>query len=815
MKRSGQVFAIIGFLLVIMLVLPLYAETLQGSADVKPWSGYWWPTYKGELVNGYRGHPAPIEKYDLYQRGYYPADATRDAKNAGSDPEDPRSWYDPEVPSWVGICDGWANASILENQNFRPSAAHNVFLEVGDKKGLLAAIHAEDVKLSEYCQNPEPFHRYLLQYIGEQGLAVAADLDVSEEFWSYPIYSYKMEIVHGVNEDQVICRILHANDLGISPDYEGTVEVEKTYYYKLDKDADGNYIKYRGNWQGSSVTDHPAAIWVPVARRPERLFMDYDVVKELALSAGDEYTGAELNPGHHLLIVEPGVNRSFSITSEIGVNLTLKVALDRQSAPGTRVHAVLKRGSEIIADQELDSNLVEFKVASKTGSENYSFTLVPDNDNQTGCSIQLYVDYESSFQHWFYGFPQSRYWLGSAGMLTQDGEIAIQVIGDQGLPFGNGMNASVVANERLLTVLSTAVTDDYFSGNQPLAVKISSSKPLNGLVFVGDNSRFWGSTQSFTNQSRKLVIPWLTSTTNWSARSELYLAQLDADDNQLEINYYKDDGTPYREEEITLSGNRMTKYEKGEYPGKVSINGWALVTAQRNGLDGAVLRSIGKTLKDQLPLLSLNQTWLLPHMAIGDGWQTRISLYNPNEEALVVAMACHCEIPGVEEYSLVIPPFAHVETDLTGDLWGISEAEANGAWVTLAGETEFAGFISYKFGSDAVASLPLLAMQTSASRKLPHLAHDVEWWTGVVLLNRVEEVQLVKLTAFAEGGDILEAIELELGPLQKYSDGVGALFSPETMAKISTLQLDQAGNVSAIAVFGTLIGGNRISAYCW
>ncbi len=806
MIRRCNILGMVVLLLILMLALPLYGETLQGEADVKPWSGYWWPLRKGELVKGYRGHPSPIEKYDLFWQGNYPGAATQKAQIA---------WYDPEVPSWYGICNGWANASILESQNFRPSAAHNVFLEVGDKKGLLAAIHAEDETLYEFCQHPEPFHRYLLQYIGEQGLAIAADLDSSEEFWSYPIYSYEMKIVKGENADQVQCRIMHADDQGFLPDFEGTVEVEKTYFYSLDKDSEGNYIKGGGSWQGTSVTNHPAIVWVPVARRPERLFIDYDIVKEMASSSGDEYVATKLNPGHHLLIVEPGANRSFPITPAIGVDLTLKVALDRQSATGSQARAVLKRGNEIIADQELDRNLVEFEVASKTGNDNYSFSLIADNDNQTGCSIQLYVDYVSPYEHWFYGFPQSSYWLGSAGLLSQSGEVAIQVVGDQGLPCASGRRESVVANERLLTVLPTTVTDDYFSGNEPLAVKISSTEPLSGLVFAGDNSRFWGSTQSSANQSRKIVIPWLTSATNWSVSSELYLAQLGSDDNQLEISYYKDDGTFYREEEITLPGKQVIEYEKGEYPGNVSINGWALVNAQHNGLDGAVLHSVGKTLKDQLPLLALAQTWLVPHIAVGDGWQTRISLYNPSDKAVVVTMACHCDTPGIDNYRQTILPFTHTEINLSGSFWGISEAEINGAWLTLSAENEFAGFISYEFGSDAIASLPLLPMQTAATRNLPHLAHDIEWWTGVVLLNRIEEVQPVKLTAYAEGGEILESVDLELSPLQKYSDAVGALFTSETMAKISSLQLDQAGNVSAIAVFGTLIGGNRISAFCW
>lgn len=806
MIRRCKISSMVVLLLTLMLALPLYAETLRGSADVKPWSGYWWPLRKGELVKGYRGHPSPIEKYDLFLQGNYPGAATQKAQIA---------WYDPEVPSWYGICNGWANASILEHLNFRPSAAHNIFLEVGDKKGLLAAIHAEDETLYEFCQHPEPFHRYLLQYIGEQGMAIAADLDNSEEFWSYPVYSYEINIVKGEKADQVQCRIMHADDQGFLPDFEGTVEVEKTYYYSLDKDSEGNYIKGGGSWQGTSVADHPQIVWVPIARRPERLFVDYDIVKEMASSSGDNYKGSELIPGHHLLIIEPGVNRSFSITPAIGVDLTLKVALDRQSATGNRAHAVLQRGAEIISDQELDHNLIEFEIASNSGNDNYSFSLIADSDNQTGCSIQFYVDYASPYEHWFYGFPQSNYWLGSAALLAQSGEVTLQVVGDQGLPCASGSREAAAANERLLTVLPTSVTDDYFSKNRPLAVKISGTEPLSGLVFAGDNSRFWGSTQSSVNQSKKIVIPWLTSSTNWIARGELYLAQLESDENQLEISYYKDDGTFYRKAVVTLSGNHVQEYERGEYPGKVSINGWALVDAQRSGLDGAVRRSVGKTLKDQLPLLGLAKTWLVPHIAAGDGWQTRVSLYNPTAQDMEVTLSCHSGMPGLADYRRVISPFAHAEINLTGDLWGISEAELNGAWLTLAAENKFAGFISYEFGSDAVASLPLLATQTSATRNLPHLAHDVEWWTGVVLLNRSEALQPVKLTAHSEEGEVLESVDLELSPFQKYSDVVGALFTPATMAKISSLELGQAGNVSAIAVFGTLTGGNRISAFCW
>ncbi len=800
---------------VFILTLPLYAETFSGQAEFKPWSGYWWPLKQGELVHGYNGHPSPIEKYDLYVHGYYPAAATQMAKAA---------WYDPDVPYWYGICNGWANAAILEHQEFKPSADRNLFLNVGDKKGLLAAIHAEDETLHESCYSPEPFHRYLLKYIGEQGQAIAADLDISEEFWSYPIFSYDMEISRGTNADLVRCRIKFANDqdfppdYSFPPDYEGTVEVEKTYSYKLDKDTAGNYIKGGGSWQGASITDHPDIVWVPIARRPERLFIDYDTVKEMALSRGDNYQDeGRLKPGHHLLLVEPNQPRVMYLSLKKGNRVNLQVALDRQYVRGNLSRIILERDGDILVDRELDRNLFKIDLVGSESPGLYRLTLKPEKDNQTGCAVHLYVDYSATYQHWFYGYPVSSYWLGNAASIENPGEITVEVVGDKGLPFGEGKLASATAAEQLLTVVPTAAETDYYSGNRPLAVKVSSLEPLCGLTFAGDDSAFFGSTASSAGQAQQLVIPWLTSRYNMRVRSELYLAQLDGQDNQVSINYYKDDGTFYRQQDLTLTGEEVVYYEKGRYPYNININGWALANAERPGLDGAVIRSAGNYLKDQLPLLSLAQEWLLPHPAVGSGWQTTLSLYNPTGKDMSVSIRCHGdEIPEPLEYLVSLAPFAHETLDINGSLWGISEEDVNNSWLSLQAEGEFAGFMSYQFGSDSSASIPLQSMHSEASRNLPQIASNSYWWTGMVFVNRAVTDQVIELTAYDIDGNKLEKVELKLTPQQKYCDNVTALFSPETIAQgVGSLHLEQAGQVSAMAIFGTMYGATRISAFYW
>ena len=224
----------------------------------------------------------------------------------------------------------------------------------------------------------------------------------------------------------------------------------------------------------------------------------------------------------------------------------------------------------------------------------------------------------------------------------------------------------------------------------------------------------------------------------------------------------------------------------------------------------------GNYLKDQLPLLGLDHEWIVAHPAVGSGWRTKISLYNPHYEPQVVTLRCHSDVVGSADYLVNIQPFAHQEIDIAGSLWGISEAAVNEAWLSLHAEVDFAGFMSYEYGADSSASLPFLPIHNPVSRNLPQIASDSYWWTGLVFINCAETDQEIKLTAYAANGDKLEEVKLNLGPEQKLCDAVGAFFSPETIAqRVSSLSLEQAENVSAVAIFGTMFGANRISAVYW
>ena len=74
-----------------------YAGVDEGVAKHLPWSGYWWPTEKGEILPSLQAYDA------LTGSQSYQWERT-------NRPPGPRS------PKWEGYCHAWACAAILEKE---------------------------------------------------------------------------------------------------------------------------------------------------------------------------------------------------------------------------------------------------------------------------------------------------------------------------------------------------------------------------------------------------------------------------------------------------------------------------------------------------------------------------------------------------------------------------------------------------------------------------------------------------------------------------------------------------------------------------
>ena len=290
------------FLFLLMIAFcPLnasYAETYE--AEYVSWSGYWWPFSDGGLSTGkdYRGHPAPLEKYELlvnnstsglsigwYENNYYQLDAV----------------------SWGGLCPSWARAAAWENYEILPSSVDNIVFRVGDKKGLLTLCHDGDIYITGDGSKPEEFHLWLLQYIKDEKRAFTADLSTGEEIWFYPIYRYDMQTTGGTTRQSVYVTVYYAAD-DVDPDYIGTKEMVRQYTYTLDLNTAGDIID--GEWTGSSIDHHPEIMKFPISAKAKCPYLDCDEIREIAKSRDDyleldDNAPVSLDPGtYHLVLLD-------------------------------------------------------------------------------------------------------------------------------------------------------------------------------------------------------------------------------------------------------------------------------------------------------------------------------------------------------------------------------------------------------------------------------------------------------------------------------------------------------------------------------
>ena len=819
-RKNRCLLAILSLIIVAVSLLCLaprlvLAQELKAEADFKPWSGWWWPKSHGELVLGYNGKPAPAEKYDLYVTGRRPGPAY----NKGL-----QEWYDPNAEGWEGMCNGWVNAAILESGPILGASANGVFLNVGDKKGLLTACHFKDeINYKDCSNNPEYFHRYLLKYIGEQGECIGSDLDSSGSFWSYPIYSYDMTISSGLESDYVVCKIEYPTDF-VDPDYQGSLMRTETYRYRLYKDAEGSITG--GDWLAESVENHPQWVWVPVGINQDELFIDYETVREMAQTIDDELEGQELVPGHHLLMVYPGEDDSFKITPRMGENITCHIALDPQSVKGNTARYRLERNQETVAAVELGNELQPLSLISETGTDAFQLTFLPGENNSAGVCIHLYVEIEAQYQSWFYGFPPENFWLGcaAAGLNeTAGARFWLEIAGDQGLPVGSGQVSGADLNPggHWLSVLENNLTEDYFSGNgKPIGFKLLSSTPFQGMLLAGDGRTLWGPPQSYEVSGSKLVIPWLTSAWDMHKSANFHLANANINPVKATISYFKQDGTPLPPADVELAPKTTVAYNRGNYPGQRGVDGWGLVegsgTAQFSG--GVDLREGFKRM-DQLPLLKSGRNLIAAHLVTSFGWQTLLGVCNPNPESLNLLLTPFVDGDQLGmPYPLEIDPFAKHEMVIEGSLFGLSQEEMDKAWIRIDGDRDSAAYLRYLYQNDAGASIPLAAeVEAGKLHKLAQIAISDGWWTGIVLLNHQAAAVSVEITALNAEGEELQRLPVELGPYAKFSTSVAAAFSSVKPEDLAQLRLDGAGSaaIKAQAFYGGINGVTFLAVHNW
>ena len=294
--------------LLLGVTAPVYAQSVeQATANITPWSGWWWPAKTGDLVLGYRGEPGALVKHDQV-----------DGKQASQWEQHTYYHFDPQGAPWWGHCHAWAAASVLEPEPLHDVPHGGMVFHVGDIKGLLSEAHYSDHATfagQRFNGNPgydfQDMYTLLVWYVLRHSInlnktPIIFDLNPGPEVWSYPVYkyqlsfqpidaaSYQSEAAAAIPQEkrqnagyQALGNASYQGQLSLTvatfevyPDSVGTAAEQHNYSFVFQ--ASGNQlIMGSDHWTGASLQDHPDFAWYPTQRAQENPQLDYNLVSQL------------------------------------------------------------------------------------------------------------------------------------------------------------------------------------------------------------------------------------------------------------------------------------------------------------------------------------------------------------------------------------------------------------------------------------------------------------------------------------------------------------------------------------------------------
>jgi four helix bundle protein len=793
------------FLIILLLsLLPFsssLAETLIDSAeaDFIPWSGYWWPTNRGGLAtgSGYRGHPAPIEKYELLVKGSYPRDATLwELENN----------YDPNAPHWYGLCHAWSSAAVTENIDFKPSSYENIIFYVGDKKGLITACHGSDIKEIASASEPQVFHQWLLYYIKDNGLAFVGELEPSEEFWSYPIYRYSMEITENGSRMSVSCRIWYADDF-VDPDFQGTKALSKVYTYDLYLNEEGEITS--GEWTGQSSYDHPGLIWRPISPVPTNPYLDYEIIKQIAESRDDDFEGNEpstLSPGSHNLVlmdedkyrIECNEGDTVFLSLEKVDNLSEGITFKIEDQDGEIVH------SSTVLDRE------EFSFFAETPP--YMVT-ISRGDYGEGGVYNLKLDLKTEFEFVIPKIQKGGAWLGMA--ITNGGDLEcknVYIVGYQ--EDGEVISTlkgpfSLSAGEKKTMLLSDLPVRKHEESDL-CSIKFLAGSPLQVLSLNGNYDQNL-SCFSGMRKGSFLIIPEVTGWTNYQETIWWGISNQGENNAEINLKLYSREGLFLEEESETIPPYFSLSYTSSGSPFHSSADdGWVMIEGnERDNLAGYVLWFKDRFEKGE-SLFALNRRgnrFFIPHLAYNELWKTALTLINLSDQENAISLTLFSEEER-KEATITLNPFEKREIDVKELFSSVDPGILKLSSLCLESQKDMTGLFSYETSS-TLAYLPLLSEEDVHQEVIvPHVASNDYWWTGVGIFNPNDDPVILSISPYDRQGKVMvdQVKVIILNGQEKEVFCAGDLFDPSWIGDISFLKIS---SVYGSGIAGLYLYGDR------
>ena len=794
-----------GFMLIFFFCLPFAAGAEEHEAGFTPWSGYWWPFNNGGLSTGvgYRGHPAPLEKYELLEKGAYPGALTEWYNER---------YYDPEAPSWYGLCGEWAMAACIEKYEILPSVEDGIVFRVGDKKGLLTMAHDNNYIERADGSRPEIFHYWLLNFIKDKGEAFVADLSTGGEVWCYPIYKYVMESTLSGNIESVSVIISHAKD-NVPPDYMGTESRQEGYTYDIFLNANGEIIG--GEWTGASVSYHPEKLLYPLDVQPACPYLDYEEVVRLARSRDDELEKpgevVKIEPGtYNLILLDEDVYQISCLPGNM-----ISIVVEKQPGSSEDITCVVKDGS----DDEVESAMLNDEnqstaIVITALDPPYTVHLTQNNyddPNIYTITFDLKRDYNQRVPY----IPKNGDWSGFA--LTNPGaEVAENVT----------LTTYTVDGEPIQTVsgpLNMAPGEKklFFFDNLPWnsrdyarienLVLMSDNRVDLLNLFGNENSEMSCFAQKWQGRSQ-LVIPDIVSAMNYTEVMIGGIVNESFETAPVTVRVFSAGGILQSEMEEVIDPRAVFPIRPGQAPFyNPPDGGWMEIDAHGNpvlsGYQYVKLKGNGSETLFDLDMGSVHK--IVPHIPTPGYWSTTATIINPQDVENRVTF--HLRLAGdnsEDDITFILGPYEKkiVELDMfgkkPGDLYYHSILD-------IYGEYPVTGYYTFRTPNDH-ASCPFLDNEDfKAQLVLPHYpGNDGYWWTGVNICNASDVDEMVRIEPYDKNGklieDSIENLFLGAGAYDVFT--VASVFE-ETASDISFIKFcvegSEGGSVGGFYLYGT------------
>ena len=788
------------FLIALFLVFfsqPAVVECSAYEADYRPWSGYWWPTGKGGLVNGsdYRGHPAPVEKYDYVTSGTYNGPATAYGK---------KYYYNPDAESWHGFCWNWAAASIAEPEPVKPGIYKGTLFRVGDKKALLTvayttASYAPATSGGHSVNSPEGFHGVLYEYIQIQGTPIVMDLGTDGEHWNFPVFKFTRESSTSGNTIHYKTRIYYASD-GVGPDYVGTSVRSSVYYYYFV--LDGDEIVESG-WEKGSENGPPLKAYEILGPACMNPGIDYNEVRRIAAKDDDEFEGNDSQ--ENAATISSGGYSLLGITDD-----WFKIDLKK----GDRV--------EITGFADgVDICLKTYPIESELHFESEGATTVIEANEDGPCYMelvpsggfgevyyQLFIKQILGYQGIFPVDPSGA-WATGVALLKPDsseGRTIISQIDRDGLIQDGYTDNSPVCH------LSGLEDDFGLSRPDKGYLRVDSDTPVLGLQVItyGDYLMLGGSLVS--SASADVFFPHFDTTGGW----QTYFGLINLGDQTEKIlrRSYDLNGEPVASDTIELAPGQKVE-EDASYLGIIKTDSRCMSASTESGRDSLAgyikfrNPSNGSKGRALVPLTMMEKAPKLvaPHIASNGYWWTGIAVMNTGDnDSTVTFLAYDGEGNQIDASEYLMKAKQNFVHEASSIFPGTPAGQIASMKVLSHNGQPLAGFMLY--GSThglQLAGLPILPAFASPVY-LSHVPCSGSWWTGIGLMNVSDVPADISFSLFNEDGNLLDLKIRHLNPNQRLASTIKGLFGADISESARYLKIESDGGQSVSGIY--LIGTN-------